>query len=131
MRHQKGEQMQHVDFLSRAPIVDQDSSKTEIFDMFTILSREDEIFLYQRTDEKLKTLIDILEKPFANRSKDERGATREFRLEAGLLYRVKMINDKETLLYVVPTAMRKALTIRHNDLGSHLGVDKVTTTFGI
>lgn len=63
----------------------QDSEKLEILATRT---RKDEILLHQRSDERLKRLIQILEKPGEERSKDERGAIRDYRLEGRLLFRV-------------------------------------------
>lgn len=84
IRHRKGEQIAHVDALSRASFFDDNTQDVEIPEVLTIsTTREDEILLHQRTDEKLNRLIKILEKLEEERLKDERGAVRDFRLEGG------------------------------------------------
>ena len=117
--------MRHVDVLSRAPISEENAQDFEKQEVLAITTREDEILLHQRSDERRKRLIQILEKPDKDKIKDERGAIRDDQLEGGLLYRVVKRDNREVRLYVIPAAMRKALTIRYHDLASHLGIDKV------
>lgn len=124
IRHQKGDQMRHAYAFSRAPISEENRQDSEKIEILATTTREDEILLYQRSGESVKRLIQNLQKPDEERSKDERGVTRDYRLE-GLLYRVNKRDNIEVLLYVIPASMRKALTIGYYDLASHLGIDKV------
>ena len=122
IQHRKGERMQHVDALSRAPVESVDEAQS-IATVFNVRVHEDEILMYQRSDEKLARKIKILETPESERTKREKGEIRNYMLKNGLLYkRDKTQNGKE--LYVVPCAMRKSVVIKNHDLSSHFGVDR-------
>lgn len=114
--------MKHVDALSRAPIEDSENPRVMLIE-----TREDEILMFQRSDDEIKRKIDILRKSSAHRSKSEKDSVRDYVLKDGLLYR-KIIVDNETReLYVVPRAMRKSIVIRNHDLCSHFGIDKTVS----
>ena len=120
IHHRKGEKMQHVDALSRAPVndtMDALSSAT----IFNISVREDEILLYQRVDNNLERKIKIFEKAESARTKREKDEIKEYELRERILYK-KDENGK--LLYVVPRNMRKAIVIKNHDLTHHFGVDR-------
>ena len=122
IQHRKGERMQHVDALSRAPVESVDEAQY-IATVFNVRVHEDEILMYQRSDEKLARKIKILETPESERTKREKGEIRDYILKNGLLYkRDETQNGKE--LYVVPCAMRKSVVIKNHDLSSHFGVDR-------
>ena len=59
--HHAGDKMKHVDALSRAP-VEQANEELEKAWMFNTMISENEILMYQRSDELLARKINILEK---------------------------------------------------------------------
>ena len=121
--HRKGDKMGHVDALSRAPVEEYTLERAE---MFSLRVHEDEILMYQRSDENLARKIRILEKLEKERSPTERGEVCDYCLRDGILFRRSLGNtDKE--LYVIPKAMRKGVVIKNHDLRSHFGVDRTVT----
>ena len=123
IKHRPGERMQHVDALSRAPVMSE-CEKGSQAEVLLIQGDEDEVLLFQRTDSEILERIDILKKNEAKRTKCEKGKVNDFVLRDGLLYKKVKREGKEFQLFVVPKAMRKALVIRYHDLRSHFGVDK-------
>lgn len=121
IHHRKGEHMQHVDALSRAPL-NSDSSELEKGIVFNVLVHEDEILMHQCSDDKLKRKIQILGKPVQVRSRREKGEVLDYVLRNGLLYKIDGENRKE--LYVVPCSMRKAVVLKNHDFCSHFGLDR-------
>lgn len=122
IHHRKGEKMQHVDALSRAPVEGAGETLSPGV-VFNVLVREDELLMYQRSDENLERKIKILSKSEQQRTRREKGEVKSFVLRDGLLYKRDEANGKKEL-YVVPRAMRKALVIKNHDLSSHFGVDR-------
>ena len=123
IKHRKGELMKNVDTSSRAPVAKLENCERE--SVFTIVTREDEILAFQRSDSNILQKIKILQKPENERNNFEKGHVNDYILREGLLYKKKCVRENEIReLYVVPQAMRKALVIRYHDLGSHFGVEK-------
>ena len=120
IHHRKGDQMKHIDALSRAPV---EQAEKPMFPatLFSVQVHEDEILMFQHSDMLLNSKIKILEKVEHERSRRERREVLNYVLRDGILYKLDS-DGKE--LYVVPTAMRKALVIKNHDLSSHFGVDR-------
>lgn len=126
IKHRKGENMRHVDALSRAPVESEaEAEELERAHVYNILMREEEILIHQRVDDRLKDKIQILDKPEHERTKYDKSEVRDYKLRQGILYKVVNRGGRELELYVVPAQMRKALAIKYHDLGSHFGIDKV------
>lgn len=114
VRHRPGEKMQHVDALSRAPVNEPTDTEELVNDrvtVFSILSDEEIVAMYQRKDDDIRNIIDNIQ------------AHPSFEIHNGLLYR----NDVETgrKLFVIPKAMRKSLCIRFHDQMGHFSLEKV------
>lgn len=65
IKHRGGDFMQHVDALSRAPTESAEDTLEPIYDrlnVLTTMSEEDQILFIQRSDARLTTIIDVLEK---------------------------------------------------------------------
>lgn len=118
--HKKGEQMAHVDALSRAPV--EAPSGAEGPTMYSISVREDGILLYQRVDEGLERKIKILKKNMYDRDRREKGEVKGYALRNGLLCKCDEGSGRE--LYLIPPAMRKAMVIKYHDLAGHFSVEK-------
>lgn len=123
IKHRKGEQMAHVDALSRAPI-DSNSGEEMRETVYAVETREDEILIFQRTDESVREKIAILQKSERMRTVREKALVENFVIENGILY--KQHDEKSIIrkLFVVPKAMRKTIVIRFHDFKSHCGVDR-------
>ena len=122
IHHRAGDKMRHVDALSRAP-VEPASEELEKAWIFNTMISENEILMYQRSDELLAKKINTLKKEERKRSRRERGEIEGYVLRDGILYKISPDNANKEL-YVVPRAMRKALVIKNHDLASHFGVDR-------
>ncbi|XP_046142516.1 uncharacterized protein LOC123987989 [Osmia bicornis bicornis] len=121
LKHRPGKCMQHVDALSRAPVnVVQDQTAT----IFQIVTNEDEVLVFQRSDSDILRLVKILQKQETDRNNHERQLVKTFVLRDGLLYKKIVVDNVERELFVVPKTMRKSIVIRYHDLTSHFGVDK-------
>ena len=121
IRHRKGEKMQHVDALSRAPVEIAEENFKEARVLNTMV-HEGEILMYQHMDELLKRKIDILKKAENKRTRREKGEVNGYALRNGVLYKVEEKTKLEK--YVVPAAMRKALVIKNHDFSGHFGIDQ-------
>lgn len=123
IEHRPGERISHVDALSRAP-VDAPNDVTELSEIadavYTIVSVDDEIRMYQSADEVLQKKSEILRKPVRERTAHEKSEVRDYDLLEGLLYK----RDGDRMLFVIPRAMRKGLTVKYHDLQSHMGTDR-------
>lgn len=123
IKHRKGEQMKHVDALSRAPVGESNvEGKPGV--ILSVTTREDEVLLFQRSDPCVKTLVDILLKRESERTRFEKEKVKDFVMREGLLFRKYDDGKGARELYVVPKAMRKSIVIRNHDLLSHFGIDK-------
>lgn len=93
--------------------------------VYTIITREEEIVLFQYSDEKLRKKIDILRKDKSLWSKREKSEVQGFKLTNGILYKTVTTDDVTRDLYVVPQHMRKSLVIRFHDMAGHIGRERV------
>lgn len=115
--------MAHVDALSRAPapyVNDECVMNASGNTVYTIVNSDDEVRVYQCTDDKLRHKCDILGKWDNHRSAHEKNEIHDYELVNGLLY--KRIDDD--LQYVISRALRKSLAVRFHDMQSHTGVDR-------
>lgn len=122
IKHQKGERMQHVDALSRAPVNDTVELE-ERGSILMISTREDEILVFERTDPKIFQKVKILQKLEKDRNVVEKNLVEGYVLKEGV-FKNSMKDNENRELYVVSQAMKKALVIPYHDLGSHFGVEK-------
>lgn len=134
IRHRKGENMRHVDALSRSPVEEAELNEAKAGPkkavVMSIDTREDEVLIFQRSDTDLKTIIEILKRNIIDRTKIETESVKDYVLRDGLLFRKVLTGNEERELYVVPKAMRKSIVIRYHDLASHFGIDKTTHLIG-
>lgn len=124
--HRPGVKMCHVDALSRAPVEPPDLEEEccdNVLGIFSIVTPDDEITLFQCADEFLRSKREILLKPVIERTIHERNEVTGYELKNSILY--KRENNK--LLYVVPKSLRKSIVIRHHDLRSHAGLDRTVS----
>lgn len=120
IKHRPGEQMSHVDALSRAPVEEEpcEESFMQHSSVFTMSNVEDELVLFQKSDERLSRKIDLLIKNKLTVS--EKSEVKDYQLKDGILYKM----NGNTLFYAVPLAMRKSLAVRYHDMSGHFGTDK-------
>ena len=76
---------------------------------------EDELLIFQRSDNDISNIIKILQKKVAERNKIEKSLIKNYVLRDGILYKQIMRDNKVCELYVVPKAMRKSIVIRYHD----------------
>lgn len=128
IRYKPGEIMQHVDALSRAPTEEPNGDVEDLindkFSVYSIISREEEILLTQRTDDNLSRKIRILKMKPYERTKAENGEVESYILKNKILYKIAKKHDEENHLYVVPATMRKSILIKYHDLDGHGGLDR-------
>lgn len=130
IRYRPGEKMSHVDSLSRAAVETPSKSGIieEIYEtrvgLYTILTEEDRILMMQRSDERLKEIIEILSREEHDRNKRENGIVKNYVLENGRLKKEVTINNERKLLYVIPDSMRKATVIKCHDQRGHWSVER-------
>lgn len=126
IKFKSGQSMKHADALSRAPL---ESSEGDLEDalivklsVYNILTREEEIILFQYTDPELKRKIELLRKK-GDISASEKSENKDYILKQALFIKLcaRTIVSK---LYVVPKRMRKTLVIKYHDMNAHIGVDK-------
>uniref|UniRef100_A0ABD2W8I8 RNA-directed DNA polymerase n=1 Tax=Trichogramma kaykai TaxID=54128 RepID=A0ABD2W8I8_9HYME len=120
--HKQGKSMQHVDALSRAPV-----DCKQIFENEKILNidiKENEILLFQRSDESVSAIIDLLKKDVNMLSNNEQKLLKDYALRDGILYKKLIRNDAILERFVVPKAMRKSLIIKYHNCKGHVGVNK-------
>lgn len=127
IKYRSGQQMKHVDAISRDPVEESEEIEDIIIDklsVFSIISGEEEIALYQYSDEDFKSKIDILKRDRSEWTQSEKSLVQDYKMKNGLLYK-SLESDGDTKdLYAVPKTMRKALTIKFHDLMSHQGSEK-------
>ena len=101
IEHRKGENMMHADALSQAP-VGQFDAKTRYDKVMSINTRDNEVLIFQQSDEKALEIIEILRKPEKERTKSENDKTKDFILREGLLYKRIQKGSPEKKLFYVP-----------------------------
>ncbi|XP_023247769.1 uncharacterized protein LOC111643795 [Copidosoma floridanum] len=116
IKHRRGDQMQHADALSRAPLMVDEDKFPEPDIILKIETREEEILLFQRSDVDMLVLIKILQKPKNERNRDECGKVRDYLMRDGLLYKKVERGGLSRELFVVPKVIRKSLVIKYHDL---------------
>jgi len=88
--------MSHIDALSRAPVEVAGDTETEIInekmEVLTLVTEEEQVMAMQRTDTRLKTIVDILCREESGRSVSESALVKEYVLESGLLYKKVEVN---------------------------------------
>lgn len=117
VKYRPGLRMGHVDALSRAPIASTEEVFDEQLDVYVVFSLEERVRMCQTSDTEL---LDIRKKLEAELASGGAAVNGNYEIEEGLLYR--LFNGK--LLFVMPKAMRKSLTVSAHDLSGHPAVDK-------
>ncbi|KAK9728882.1 Integrase core domain, partial [Popillia japonica] len=91
--------------------------------VYSILTREEELAIFQYSDEEIKRKIDMLKENNKNAKQSTKKVIPDYKLKDGLLY--KMVKDSDVRdLFVVPRQMRKMIAIKYQDLMGHSGVDR-------
>lgn len=107
--------MSHIDALSRAPVEVAGDTDTEIIyekmEVLTLVTKEEQVMAMQRTDTRLKTIVDILCREESERSVSESALVKEYVLESGLLYKKVELNKIVRKLWVVPNSTRKGIVV--------------------
>lgn len=129
IRFRRGEQMKHVDALSRAPVEvaaqPTEDLLIEKLSVYSVVTREEEIALFQYSDKDLQRKMDILKSDKDSWTVNDKREVRDYKLKNGLLYKTFKNCDETKDLYVVPKTMRKTLAIKYHDFSGHLGTEKV------
>lgn len=127
----KGERMVHVDALSRAPIEEASDTEDGIYEkrlrVLLTFPESVQITMMQRKDDKLRGIIEILEKPQARRSKEEKDKVADYELLDGRLIINREVNGERRKLFVVPNPMRKSMVVKNHDLAGHFSVDRTVS----
>jgi transposase InsO family protein len=118
--HRKGEQMRHVDALSRSPVEEPEEMKPVMHDMLRIqIDTEDFLVTMQRQDPELKRIMEVLSQQPVTGS-DQR-LPKMFKLNRGRLFRKTEGGER----WVVPMRVRwRIVKTCHDDMG-HMGEEKV------
>jgi len=110
IKHRPGDKMAHVDALSRAPTGEAVDTVDELLEnkleVLTLMTEEEYVLPMQRSDPRLKSIIEILSREASSRSNEEQTMVKEYELINGLLYRTVCFGDTERSLWVVPQSMR-------------------------
>jgi len=130
MRHRAGNNMSHVDCLSRNPVEVCEQTIDSILErrhevLLTVV--QDEVLLVQRSDPFVKKLIDIFDKAEIDRSPEERRLLEGYKVEDGYLYRKVTHDGVDRFLFVMPPSMRKSLVVFAHDMNGHFGVERTVS----
>lgn len=89
--HRSGPKLAHVDALSRSPVEESESQDVieKRLDIFNLVTREQEILVFQYADEKLKRKRDILNKSIKDRTKSELSEIKDYELLNSILYKIE------------------------------------------
>jgi len=126
VKYRVGAKMQHV---SRAPQTDHEAEEAveemlcSDLDMCNVLTVEDKVMMAQRSDGEVSEIVNMMNKPKEERTKQESGRTRHHKIRNGLLYR----RCKDKLLFRMPWNMRKSILVSAYDLNRHQSVDKTVS----
>lgn len=130
IKHRSGRKMDHVDALSRAPLedpVDTEASLEGRLEVFAVMTEEEQVLATQRSDARLKTIINILSRMRSERSTIETEMVKDHVLQNGLLYKEVMVGNMKRKLWVVPNSMRKSIVIKFHDLAGHFALDRTVS----
>lgn len=125
IKYRSGEQMAHVDALSRLEgTTDSAQAVEETLDnrslVMTLMTLEERVRYMQQADPDTCQLINILEKGEGDRTPYERNAVNKFKLLDGVLYR-----ELEGISrFVVPKPLRKGIVIMAHDMAGHRALDQ-------
>ncbi|KAF0751988.1 Uncharacterized protein FWK35_00020870 [Aphis craccivora] len=88
-------------------------------------TEEEHVMAMQRSDEKLRYIIDNLTK----RPEECTVAENNYVLREGILYRTVKVQEKTRQLWVVPDKDRmwKSLVVRCHDLSSHFALERMVS----
>ena len=103
MQHRKGDQMQHVDALSRVNVYVIDDDE---YDMF-----HNTIYVNQLRDDSIQKTVHAV----------KNGINKDYQLRDTILYK----KEKDKLLLVIPECMIESVIYKFHDEFGHFGVDKV------
>lgn len=129
VRHRPGTKMAHADALSQAPVDIPNDTEQELeeYEVMLAMTEEEHVMAMQRSDEKLRYIIDNLTKRPEERSVAEDSMVKDHVLRAGILYRTVKVQEKTRQLWVVPDRMRKSLVVRCHDLSGHFALDRTVS----
>lgn len=131
IRHRPGAKMGHIDALSRAPIdVPNDDEVEEIdkrLEVLVTMMEEEQVLAMQRTDTRLKMILEILSQEDLGRTKVEDEIVKDYSVENGMLYKEVIVEGTRRKLWAVPNSMRKGIVVRYHDLAGHFSVDRTVT----
>lgn len=154
VKHRSGDQMTHVDALSRAPVENKDPQQfdeiTERSPLDIMVKCHDQLgevdasipldepeqpcVFFISTEEDKVALIQSQDEELQNiiktlKSSNTKTKTKsianKYELVNGILYRLQIDNGVCRKLFVMPRSMRKYLVVRFHDFSGHFGVDKV------
>lgn len=130
VRYRPGSKMSHIDALSRAPVGKPMDTESELindkFGVLLTMTEQEYVITMQRSDQQLKELINILNKP-NQANKPERQQVENYELKNGMLYRRVQQNGELRLLWMIPNAMRKAMVIKFHDQMGQFSVDRTVS----
>jgi len=122
VRNRPGTKMAHANALSRGPVdIPYDwEQELEDYEVMLAITEEGHVMSMQRSDEKLRYIINNLTKIPEERSVAEDSMIKSFVLREGILYRTVKVQEKTRQLWVVPDGMRKSLVVRCHDLSGQI-----------
>jgi len=131
--HRKGEEMAHVDALSRAPVeeavenvdlLDKDVPEMTLPSVYVLMTPEERMTMIQHQDDTLLEKIELLKSN--NVPKSDLSKIQGYVIKDNVLYR-EMHNQElnsTRLLFVVPKTMRKYIAITCHEQAGHYSAEK-------
>jgi len=103
-------------------ILNDTEQELEGYEVMLAMTEEEAVMAMQRTDEKLRYIIDNLTK----RPVAENSIIKNYVLRF-ILYRTIKVQEKTRQLWVVPDGMWKSLVVRCHDLSGHFALDRTVS----
>ncbi|KAE9543511.1 hypothetical protein AGLY_002311 [Aphis glycines] len=121
--------MGHIDALSRSPTSLPQDTEMELLDerleVFVTMTEEEKVISMQRTDTRLKEIMEILGREQTGCSATDNEIVKNYHMQKWILYRKVNVDGEDKQLWVVPNAMHKSIVIRFHDLAGHFAVDRM------
>lgn len=99
--------MEHVDALSRSPVVPPSEIEKDIMEL--ILQVEDEAITIQNADPSLKYIRETLEIDPEERTIEQKNEIKDFKLENGKVVKEIEVDGEKKSHFVIPKSMRKGI----------------------
>jgi len=98
IKHRPGAKIDHIDALSRAPASMPQDTETELLDehleVFITMTEEEQVISMQRTDTRLKGIMETLSREPSGRSAVDNEIVKNYHIEKGILYRTVIVEGE-------------------------------------